>query len=220
MKILIKTLLVCVTILFLTTLSFAECGYMAVIGDDGDLAYTPPPIKIINPGYSSNGVPDMKIKTVNMSKGSKSTRHSTLYQDPGEKFYAYAKIKNSGDGTAHDFKIKFYIDGGNRNTNGDDDDYEGSVRIDTFNVDAEIRYNKELTSPSQPGTYWVYACITSIDEDSDQSNNCSDEDDREKYGELVVEESVDESGRTEVNANPSSAKTVLPVMQYYLDQRR
>jgi hypothetical protein len=70
-------------------------------------AGTPPGTKVITPGHSTNsGYPDMKIKTVNMSKGSKSTRHHTLNQDPGEKFYAYAKIKNSGDANAYDFKVK------------------------------------------------------------------------------------------------------------------
>ncbi len=103
-----------------------------------------------------------------MSKGSKSTRHKTLHQDPGEKFYAYASIKNSGDANAYDFKVKWYIDGGHKNFNKDSKDYQGSKRIDRFNAGARIRYAKELTSPTEPGTYWIYACITSIDNDSDE----------------------------------------------------
>ena len=139
-------------------------------GDNGDgSSYHPPDITVINPGHSTNnGNLDMKIKSVSMSKGSKSTRHKTLHQDPGEKFYAYASIENSGDANAYDFKVKWYIDGGNKNFNKDSEDYQGSKRIDRFNAGARIRYAKELTSPTEPGTYWVYACITSIDNDSDE----------------------------------------------------
>lgn len=149
----------------------------------------PPDEEIINPGIPrNNGDPDMKISTVNLSKGANSTRYQELEQDPEEKFYAYAQIKNVGTGRAKDFKVKFYIDGGKKNFNRDDEDYQGSVRIEEFNSGAEIRYSRELTSPTEPGTYWVYACITSIDEDSDMGNNCSDEDDKEEYGKLIIVE--------------------------------
>ncbi|RWX50853.1 CARDB protein, partial [Candidatus Electrothrix marina] len=154
-------------------------------GGNGNNQNPPLDEEIIDPGHPrNNGDPDMKISTVNLSKGANSTRHHELEQDPEEKFYAYAKIKNDGTARAKDFKVKFYIDGDKKNFNRDDEDYQGSVRIEEFNSGAEIRYSKELTSPTEPGTYWVYACITSIDEDSDMGNNCSDEDDKEEYGKL------------------------------------
>lgn len=143
--------------------------------------------EIINPGtIGGGGMNDMKIQDVTLAKGANSERHSTLYQEPGEKFYAFVQIKNSGTAIAYNFKIKWYIDAGERNFNRADEDYQGSMRIDEFNPDAEIRYAKELTSPTEEGVYWVYACITSIDNDEDEGNNCADEDDREEYGKLVV----------------------------------
>ncbi|MCI5162166.1 MAG: hypothetical protein D3917_09130, partial [Candidatus Electrothrix sp. AX5] len=154
-----------------------------------DEEYVPPEKEVVVPGISTSyGKPDMKISTVNLSKGAHSKRHHKLEQDPEEKFYAYAKIKNVGTARAEDFKVKFYLDGGKKNFDRDDDDYQGSVRIEEFDSGAEIRYSKEIASPEEPGDYYIYACITSIDEDSDKSNNCSDEDDKEEYGKLIVED--------------------------------
>ncbi len=54
---------------------------------------TPPQEEILSPGHTGGGgFNDMKIKTVNMSKGAHSTRHKTLHQEPGEKFYIDKKI--------------------------------------------------------------------------------------------------------------------------------
>jgi hypothetical protein len=154
-----------------------------------DEDYVPPVTDVVVPGISTSyGHPDMKISTVTLSKGAHSKRHHKLEQDPEEKFYAYAKIKNVGTARAEDFKVKFYLDGGKKNFDRDDDDYQGSVRIEEFDSGAEIRYSKEIASPEEPGDYYIYACITSIDEDSDKSNNCSDEDDKEEYGKLIVED--------------------------------
>ena len=182
-------------------------------------SYIPPESETITPGApGSGGLNDMKIQNVTMSKGSKSERHDTLYQDPGEKFYAYAKITNSGSAIAYDFKVKYYIDGGNRNCNGDDEDYQDSVRVTAFNPGAEIRYAKELTSPSTPGTYWVYACITSINNDSDEGNNCSNEDDREEYGRLVVVASPEvtaptlQTGKTWTQLTPGEQAAILQIL--------
>ncbi len=157
-----------------------------------DEEYVPPDREVVVPGISTSyGHPDMKISSVTLSKGAHSTRHHELEQDPEERFYVYAKIKNVGTARAEDFKVKFYIDGGKKNFDRDDEDYQGSVSIDTFDAGAEIRYSKEITAPEEPGEYYVYACITSIDEDSDKSNNCSDEDDKDEYGKLIVKEAPD-----------------------------
>lgn len=175
-----------------TGYTFPEWGITLYI--DGrfispDEEYVPPEREVVVPGISTSyGHPDMKISSVTLSKGAHSTRHHELEQDPEERFYVYAKIKNVGTARAEDFKIKFYIDGGKKNFDRDDEDYQGSVRIETFDAGAEIRFSKEITAPDEPGEYYVYACITSIDEDSDSSNNCSDEDDKDEYGKLIVEE--------------------------------
>lgn len=158
--------------------------------DDGSDDTSPDPTpEIIDPGTSdSGGQNDMKIKNVTLSKGAHSERFHTLYQDPGEKFYAYAQLDNDGTATVYDFKIKFYIDGGKKSFDRDDKDYQDSIRIDSYLPDAKIRYAKELTSPTEPGIYWVYACVTSIDNDEDEGNNCSDEDDTEEYGKLIIDD--------------------------------
>ena len=150
----------------------------------------PPEQEVINPGSPRrNGSPDLSILTMSVSKGGYSTRHHKIEQDPEETFYAYSKITNYG-ARAKDFKIKFYIDGGKKNFDRDDEDYQGSIRIDDFYSGAEIRYSKKLTVPEEPGEYYVYSCITSIDEDKNQSNNCSDEDDKETYAKLIVRQPV------------------------------
>ena len=178
--------------------TYAGCGNIVYFDSDnsGD-GYTPPTVTVIDPGISGGGGEnDMKIETVNMSKGSKSTRYSTLEQDPGEKFYVYAKLDNDGSATACDFKLKFYIDGGKRSFDRDKEDYQDSIRISEYRPEAEIRYALEVTAPDEPGIYWVYACITSLDHDEDEDNNCSGEEDREEFGKLIVGNVDETTGRS------------------------
>lgn len=177
-----------------------------------DEDYVPPVREVVVPGISTSyGDPDMKISTVNLSKGAHSKRHHKLEQDPEERFWAYAKIKNVGTARAEDFKVKFYLDGGKKNFDRDDDDYQGSVRIEEFDAGAEIRYSMEITSPEEPGEYYIYACITSIDEDSDMGNNCSDEDDQEEYGKLIIVEPPPvPSDLTAHSLRLKSGETTLP----------
>ncbi len=166
---------------------------------------TPPPQEIITPGhYGGGGLNDMSLTTMSLSKGSHSKRHKTLTQKPKGKFYAYMKLKNTGSATAHDFKAKFYIDGGKKNFNGDHEDYQDSVRIDSFQPGAEIRYAIELTAPKEPGVYWVYGRLTSLEYDENTKNNGSKESKRRTYGKLIV--TCSDDGEMNINLVPSGMR--------------
>lgn len=184
-------------------------------GNNPNNQETPPDQEVIKSGSPRrNGSPDMSILTMSVSKGGHSTRHHEIEQDPEETFYAYSKITNYG-ARAKDFKIKFYIDGGKKNFDRDDDDYQSSIRIDDFYSGAEIRYSKKLTVPEEPGEYYVYSCITSIDEDKNQSNNCSDEDDKDTYAKLIVEEPILDVDIQPTQFNLTDGKTSLSENESY-----
>ncbi len=163
------------------------CAEVYSAGSQGG-AYTPPAEEIIKEGDSDKGqTNDMRIISVSASKGAHSERKRTIHFDPGEKFYAYAKLGNTGSAQAEDFKVKFYVDGGKKNFNQDDEDYKKSVRVDSFPRNAEIRYSREITAPEQPGTYYLYAAITSLNDDEDESNNKSKEGDKDHYAKLIID---------------------------------
>ncbi len=184
------TLFLCI----MTHYAYAGCSSVVYFDDGGEPDnYTVIAVDEDATGEDTGGSPDMKIERAKLSKSENGERHRRYTADPGENVYSFFRLDNDG-GTAYDFKLKFYIDGGKKSFDRDDEDYIDSIRIDTYYHDAEIWYGLNFDAPTTPGKYYVYACVTSLDDDTDEDNNCSGEGDEEEYGILTV---VDPDGTSE-----------------------
>ena len=138
-----------------------------------------------------------------VAKGKGSKRHHEIEQKQGDTFYAYPKIKNNG-ATAEDFKIKVYMrhkENDGKDFDRDEDFYQGSIRILQIKYGEEIRYPFKMKASDEPGEYYVYFHVTSIDEDSNHDNNSSDEDDKETYAKVDVEEILPDLIITDFHTN-------------------
>lgn len=128
--------------------------------------------------------PDMDILNVYVSEPESGAEKLLVkVSNPREKFYIHVATINQGNQTAKDFKIKYYISN-DLDFDKDKDEYIDSDRVDAV-APGEIHEDRKtrdsdgdyIRAPEKPGLYFVFARISSLDEDveSDNDFSCSDE---------------------------------------------
>ena len=89
----------------------------------------------------------------------------------GERFTLSATVRNQGDGRSASTTLRYYQSVDATITTGDTGVGTDSVfGLDTQETGAE---SIRLTAPSTPGTYYFGACVDSVSDESDTTNNCS-----------------------------------------------
>ncbi len=89
----------------------------------------------------------------------------------GAPFTLSAMVENTGDGESEATTLRYYrstdatIDGS--------DTEEGTDEVDALAAAGESTQSIDLTAPSTPGAYYYGACVDSVADESDTTNNCS-----------------------------------------------
>ena len=89
----------------------------------------------------------------------------------GARFTLNAKVRNQGNGRSDSATLRYYQSSDSTITTGDTEvgtDY-------VFRLDASESGDESvsLTAPSTPGTYYYGACVDSVSDELDTTNNCS-----------------------------------------------
>ena len=100
-----------------------------------------------------------------------SARVSDTTLEPGDRFKFYATVRNQGSGEADRTTLRYYLSIDSHISSSDN-------RVDTDSVTSLDPNESDevwdsLTAPDTPGTYYYGACVDSVTEESNVSNNCS-----------------------------------------------
>ena len=90
---------------------------------------------------------------------------------PGEKFWLHALLKNIGTGESAATTVRYY-----QSTDAvisTADTQRGTTRNASLASNGRTRRSRRVTAPTTPGTYYYGACVDSVPNESDTTNNCS-----------------------------------------------
>ena len=100
-----------------------------------------------------------------------SVRVSDATLAPGDSFKFYATVRNQGSGDADRTTLRYYRSTDSHISTSDTQvDTDSVTSLDPNESDEEW---DSLTAPSTPGTYYYGACVDSVTDESNTSNNCS-----------------------------------------------
>ena len=111
--------------------------------------------------------PDLVIESISTSA------ESTL--DLGETFRLETTVKNHGIGEPEDSpKLSYYLSSNATIATNDEMIASDTIRKSRLNTNetSPLKW-KNLTAPSQPGTYYYGVCVERVDNEEDTTNNCS-----------------------------------------------
>ena len=89
----------------------------------------------------------------------------------GAQFTLSATVRNDGEGTLPAVTLRFYRSTDATITTADTEVGTGAVA--SLAASGSASDSLELTAPSTPGTYYYGACVDTVTEESDTTNNCS-----------------------------------------------
>ena len=97
---------------------------------------------------------------------------STSAPTAGARFMLSATVRNQGNGRSDSTTLRYYRSTDSTITTSDTGVGRGSV----FRLDASGSGDEwiRLTAPTEEGTYYYGACVDSVSDESDATNNCSD----------------------------------------------
>ena len=164
--------------------TLTDNGTVAVeINDGGSAAYT-------NTTYTCASVGGCTIVNSRVTKGTVNAATVSVGDAPtpdlvvdtatvdtsvlsvGESFTLSAVVRNQGDGRSSSTTLRYYRSTDATITTGD----TGVGTDSVFGLDAQETGAESIrvTAPSVPGTYYFGACVDSVSDESDTTNNCSD----------------------------------------------
>ena len=106
--------------------------------------------------------PDLVVGSPSVSNSSPVT---------GASFTLSATVRNQGDGSSAATTLRYYRSINNRISTSDTE--VGTDAVGALSASATSDESIDLTAPSSPGTYYYGACVDSVTDESDTSNNCS-----------------------------------------------
>ena len=128
--------------------------------------------------YRYQGEPDVTINTstpvcnpVEPDLGVGSPAVNTSAPLAGERLTLSVVVRNLGDGRSASTTLRYYQSTDATITTADTEVGTDAVfRLDAQETEAE---SVSVTAPSEPGTYYYGACVDSLSDESDTTNNCS-----------------------------------------------
>ena len=97
---------------------------------------------------------------------------STSAPTAGASFTLSATVRNQGNGSAGSTTLRYYRSTDSTITSGDT--AAGTDFVSRLNASGSGDEWIRLTAPSEEGTYYYGACVDSVSDESDATNNCSD----------------------------------------------
>ena len=82
-----------------------------------------------------------------------------------------ATVRNQGNGASDSTTLRYYVSTDSTITNGDTE--VGTDSVSGLDASESGDGSISLTAPSTPGTYYYGACVDSVSDESDTTNNCS-----------------------------------------------
>ena len=127
---------------------------VGLFGFDG-----PPPVSAQT---DANSHPDLEV-------GTPSVYDATLYT--GNRFTLSVTVTNAGDGASEATTLRYYRSTDSTITSSDT--AQGSESVGTLAAAGTSDHDGGMTAPSEAGTYYYGACVDSVTDESDTTNNCS-----------------------------------------------
>ena len=121
-------------------------------------------IDVPEPEEQSQGYPDLIIQAV-----SAATSPDGTY--PGGSFTLSATVRNDGDGASEATTLRYYQSTDATITTSDTE--VGTNTLPGLGDLGSTSESVDLTASSDPGTYYYGACVDSVADESDTTNNCS-----------------------------------------------
>ena len=90
---------------------------------------------------------------------------------PGARFTLSAMVRNLGDGRSASTTLRYYQSVDATITTGDT--AVGTDSVSGLDAQESGAESTSVTAPSSPGTYYYGACVDSVSDESDTTNNCS-----------------------------------------------
>ena len=112
---------------------------------------------------SSEGGPDLIVQSPSVS---------AVTLTPGQEFTLQVTVHNQGDEQAAATTLHYYRSNNARITSSDTE--VGTGEIGALDASATRAASISLTAPSTPLSYYYGACVTSVSDESNTDNNCSD----------------------------------------------
>ena len=106
--------------------------------------------------------PDLVVQSPRVSKGTLS---------PGESFTLSATVRNSGSGQSAGTTLRYYRST-NRTISGSDTPV-GTDAVGSLTANNNSAESITLNAPTTPGTYYYGACVGTVSNEADTTNNCS-----------------------------------------------
>ena len=172
------------------------------------------------PEPEPEGDPDLSVPTV-----SAATSPGGTYTD--DSFTLSATVRNDGDGDAAATTLRYYRSTDVTITTADTE--VGTDEVAGLAASGSGSVSMELTAPSTPGTYYYGACVDTVAEESDTTNNCSasvkvDVEEPPKYPDLkvgtpTVDDTSPETGATftlsATVSNAGDGDAAATTLRYY-----
>ena len=123
-----------------------------------------PPVKVIvvEAQQQPQGSPDLEVGTPSVDDNS---------PQPGAKFTLSATVTNAGDGESASTTLRYYRSTDSAITASDTE--VGTDAVGALVADGTSAESVSLTAPSTAGTYYYGACVDSVTDESDTTDNCS-----------------------------------------------
>ena len=106
--------------------------------------------------------PDLEVDTPTVSEAAPEAR---------SRFTLSATVRNQGNGASAFTRLRYYRSTDSTITTGDTE--IGTDSVSSLDASESGDESISLTAPSTPGTYYYGACVDSVSDESDTTNNCS-----------------------------------------------
>ena len=123
---------------------------------------SPVEVKVLGSQDQSQGNPDLVVISPSVSDSGPTA---------GTKFTLSATVRNDGDGASEATALRYY-----RSTDTTISTSDTEIGTDTvvgIGVSGSTSESVEVTAQPTPGTYYYGACVDAVEEESDETNNCS-----------------------------------------------
>ena len=119
-------------------------------------------ITVQDTAAAQQGHPDLMVASPSVS-------HSS--PPAGARFTVSATVRNGGGGPSATTTLRYY--GSSDGTITTSDTEVGTAEVAALSASGGTTESVELTAPATPGTYYYGACVDSVSDETDTTNNCS-----------------------------------------------
>ena len=119
-------------------------------------------ITVQDTAAAQQGHPDLMVASPSVS-------HSS--PPAGARFTVSATVRNGGGGPSATTTLRYY--GSSDGTITTSDTEVGTAEVAALSASGSTTESVELTAPATPGTYYYGACVDSVSDETDTTNNCS-----------------------------------------------